>query len=349
MNKKLVIKGHKSRGKEVIKLLEMLGGKHCNSNSPIVDTASDCYYRISNDGFIYGEQMLTNYKDSKVFTLEEFLEKYPFKVRDFIRIPEYESELCILKMKWCPVSEHIEYMVCPNDEEEWFTAVELLEYNDNPNKTRDCKKCGLHFGSVQCFDKDCPHNAPKSYAVSLVGDKVIDNLTHKDVDMNTCKDSECMNSDITDCKIAYLSINNEDYADQIEIDLGDNYEYKFEMNRLYIVKKKPKYPTTYTECCQHLGCDDKLSVGKLIPFQQLINARNAYWKIYGEEMGFGKPWEPDWENYNEYKYCIYITENTANTGIFYNDNRILAFPTEEMRDVFYENFKELIEDCKELL
>jgi hypothetical protein len=28
---------------------------------------------------------------------------------------------------------------------------------------------------------------------------------------------------------------------------------------------------------------------------------------------------------------------------------ILAFPTEEMRDAFYENFKYLIEECKELL
>ena len=30
-------------------------------------------------------------------------------------------------------------------------------------------------------------------------------------------------------------------------------------------------------------------------------------------------------------------------------NIILTFPTEEMRDTFYENFKELIEQCKELL
>jgi hypothetical protein len=29
--------------------------------------------------------------------------------------------------------------------------------------------------------------------------------------------------------------------------------------------------------------------------------------------------------------------------------KILAFPTEEMRDTFYENFKDLIEQCKELL
>jgi hypothetical protein len=31
------------------------------------------------------------------------------------------------------------------------------------------------------------------------------------------------------------------------------------------------------------------------------------------------------------------------------NNTILAFPTEEMRDEFYENFKYLIEQCKELL
>jgi hypothetical protein len=30
-------------------------------------------------------------------------------------------------------------------------------------------------------------------------------------------------------------------------------------------------------------------------------------------------------------------------------NRILVFPTEEMRDAFYENFKDLIEKCKKFL
>lgn len=33
----------------------------------------------------------------------------------------------------------------------------------------------------------------------------------------------------------------------------------------------------------------------------------------------------------------------------YESNVILDFPTKEMRDTFYENFKELIEECKELL
>ena len=34
---------------------------------------------------------------------------------------------------------------------------------------------------------------------------------------------------------------------------------------------------------------------------------------------------------------------------FPNEGAILSFPTEEMRDAFYENFKEQIEVCKEFL
>jgi hypothetical protein len=84
-------------------------------------------------------------------------------------------------------------------------------------------------------------------------------------------------------------------------------------------------------------------------FIKLLICRDAYWKIAGEQMGLVKSWEPNWENCNENKYCLYITRNNVNKGTFCNDSHILAFPTQEMRDVFYENFKDLIEECKVLL
>lgn len=114
------------------------------------------------------------------------------------------------------------------------------------------------------------------------------------------------------------------------------------------VNRKPKYPTTYEECCQHLGCDDKLSVGKLIPFQQLINVRNAYWKIAGEEMDLGKPWEPNWTTFEDMPAIFRFRYNIVCDSIK-NQYCLLVFPTEEIRDAFYENFKDLIEQCKELL
>lgn len=140
----------------------------------------------------------------------------------------------------------------------------------------------------------------------------------------------------------------------VKWDLPDGYEFQdkdgnvINTNIIKLVKKQPKYPTTYEECCQHLGCDDKLSAGKLLSFQQLINARNAYWKIAGEEMGLDEPWKPDY-NHNTEKYVIYPYQYLYSIDKEYYRNTILAFPTAEMRDVFYENFEKLINDCKEFL
>lgn len=30
------------------------------------------------------------------------------------------------------------------------------------DKEQECKKCGRVFGSVRCFDLDCPNNTPKN-------------------------------------------------------------------------------------------------------------------------------------------------------------------------------------------
>ena len=65
-------------------------------------------------------------------------------------------------------------------------------------------------------------------------------------------------------------------------------------------------------------------------------------------MGLGKPWEPDWTT-NDVKHSLVNVGNTIILSVECKVGRILAFPTKEMRDAFYENFKELIESVKELL
>ena len=153
--------------------------------------------------------------------------------------------------------------------------------------------------------------------------------------------------------IADIILNRTDYADEVDINLGD-YEIEVRDGRTFAVLKKPKYPTNYKECCDVLGLNtmDNDACGYeadlIIRFQELFIARNAYWKIYGEEMGLGKPWEPDLEN--EELYCIQnynkqIVIGRTNTAF----NNFLIFPTEEMCDAFFENFKNLIDDCKEFL
>lgn len=132
--------------------------------------------------------------------------------------------------------------------------------------------------------------------------------------------------------------------------------------KIVLTKKKSKYPKTYEECCKVLGpdtMDNGAQVYKwesIIRFQELLIARDAYWKIAGEEMGLGKPWKPGWENSEERRYSIVniegdinLPETTLTKWVLKVTNKILVFPTEEMRDAFYENFKDLIEICKELI
>lgn len=324
MGKRLAIKGHPTRGEEVIKLLGMMGGE--NKDNMFFGKDPSCIYFIDGYEFIRKEIIENNIHTMRhwqIFTLEEFLEKYPFKVRDFVRIPEYESELCILKMKWCPLSEHIEYMVWPNDEEEWFTAEELLEYNDKPSP-----------GEITQLEKTIEKNNKTNHMPNVLAE-LLDHIK------NTSKEE--LEKEFNELEEwSHVGPTVEEFMDFC--------------NK---VNKKPKYPklTNLTECKEILGEKDMYQgvsgyKGELLTnFQRLIIFRDVYWKIAGEEMGLDKPWEPDWlSGQKEEKYCI-ATQNNEIWHNFseYGGNEILAFPTIEMRDAFYENFKDLIESCKELL
>lgn len=139
-----------------------------------------------------------------------------------------------------------------------------------------------------------------------------------------------------------------------EINLPDGYIFKDENGNVIpatkIVLEKKEYPKTYEECSLINGCEDRIPLKIIGEFTRLINARNAYWKLYGEEMGLGKPWKPTNGNgekvYSIVRCCGTIKKNSI---CDFSNCYILEFPTKEMRDAFYENFKELINECKELL
>jgi hypothetical protein len=59
-------------------------------------------------------------------------------------------------------------------------------------------------------------------------------------------------------------------------------------------------------------------------------------------------WVPDWTN-NEYKFCIELYYNEIREDYYYNQNMFLSFQDVETRDLFLENFKDLIEQAKPLM
>ena len=165
------------------------------------------------------------------------------------------------------------------------------------------------------------------------------------------------------CQYSYDSGN---YEWKHEFNCPEGYEFKDENGNVInaskiVLEKKPKYPRSYAECCRIIGAlqtrhyfytkkdaeDDYPNEVKILRkldyLRELLICRDAYWKIAGDwKLTIGKRF-----------YYLYYNRQIDNIKKDYADdiqgNVILAFPTEEMRDAFYDNFKDLIEECKELL
>ena len=309
MGKKLAIQGHLTRGKEVIELLEMMGGKNCyNLNGLFSEYA---YYIIEGFGNeIRGGKYILGNEDMHLFALEEFLEKYPYKVGDKVNQPCIGCVKTITSMKWDEYLDTVSYKL----DNKIYTRIEQLKVvndlplvkNENLEETqtkRDIDKTVFMFGPV------------------MVPDKV---------------------------------------DDKLEYEIIDGYEFERVENGKIILKPiKPKYPDNYEECVRiaknihgydiHIDAPDYREL--MESFIKLLICRDAYWKIAGEQMGLGKPWEHNYlKDANTIRYAIYNTgdEIVKLDGKLYR-NYILCFPIKELRDAFYEKFKDLIESCKELL
>ena len=103
-NMKIAIKGHKSRGKEVIQILENLGGRNTfNYNGDFIRTA----YFIGMDYNIYGFCTDSPKVGFKVYTLEEFEREFPFKIGDKVK---YISSIGIIK-EYCYINNEPAYKV----------------------------------------------------------------------------------------------------------------------------------------------------------------------------------------------------------------------------------------------
>ena len=125
--------------------------------------------------------------------------------------------------------------------------------------------------------------------------------------------------------------------------------------KIVLEKKDNDYPKTYEECVEILGRSADVTYGYkkyvLHILQMLLVCRDAYWQIAGQEMGLDDPWEPDYKNPDIDLYVIINSYNQVDKAKYgYGfPVRIFTFPTEKMREAFYENFKKEIEICKELL
>lgn len=133
-------------------------------------------------------------------------------------------------------------------------------------------------------------------------------------------------------------------VDKTELILGDKFEIMQEGDRTFVVRKENYWPKTYLECCKVVGiCTTFVSrgvySGLLSALAELLVCRDAYWKLAGD-------WKPD---FGMRKSCLSNVGGDIRIENYKEYNAILASPDHKTRTIFYENFKDLIEQCKELL
>lgn len=158
------------------------------------------------------------------------------------------------------------------------------------------------------------------------------------------KESETILSSNNDNKT--ISIKDIRYQ-KMEVLVDDKLELIIEDGKPFLIKKPLPYPNEFKHCAKILGIFDNDDImeyeyDKFEVFKELIICRNAFWKLAND-------WKPDWSMYTDKKYCIKYSQNEIKKCEFVTESKILAFPTKEMRDTFYEYFYKIIELCKDFI
>lgn len=85
------------------------------------------------------------------------------------------------------------------------------------------------------------------------------------------------------------------------------------------------------------------------PSMEIYKAFEALRKLIILRDFYNEGWQPDWEDDGNDKFCIELYKGEFNQMEYSFTSRPLSFKSEEIRDKFFEDQKELIEIAKPLL
>lgn len=152
------------------------------------------------------------------------------------------------------------------------------------------------------------------------------------------------------------------------IEIPEGFELKKVSDTEYrIVKKEVVLPKTWVEFCDlypvkrsefyiengstitQLNCKNRNfgSDKNVLPSKEKAEAILALCQLIQLRDCYNDGWKPDW-NEDSNKYVIYFFGDEPTPTINVGCAKILAFKSAELRDEFFNNFKDLIEKLKPL-
>lgn len=150
-----------------------------------------------------------------------------------------------------------------------------------------------------------------------------------------------------------------------KIVLPDGWEIdKVEGNEIILKESEEEFPKTWEECMERVEGLERIERNGSIS-NIIYNSEVHFDHESDIPKGLGKPmlalcqllvcrevyrqgWKPDWDD-KKAKYVIGCEYNNIYKDKMYNLQSLLSFQSEEVRDKFIENFRDLIEEAKELI
>lgn len=153
----------------------------------------------------------------------------------------------------------------------------------------------------------------------------------------------------------------------IEIEVPDGYKAVYNIHTQEVEMVSATLPKTWEEFCENnpikageyfineygeiIYAAEKhraANLKNILPNKETAEAFLALMQLIQLRDCYRQDWKPDWDKPYK-KYCIYYEKD----GVYFIDciyhSRVLSFQSEVVRDMFLKNFRELIEQAKELI
>lgn len=147
---------------------------------------------------------------------------------------------------------------------------------------------------------------------------------------------------------------------EVKIECPEGFEIDKERStfeKIVFKKKEKKLPKTWSDYVNNFGrtqfvnCfrDNTISYNGVTLSGEHIEQLFTLFKLIKLRDCYNDGWKPDWNDLTQFKYTIVSNHGDLIRYTNTEYSRVLAFKTRELCNEFYINFKNLIEQAKELI